>query len=80
MTCCGKAKKAIQTGKNIVRGYKSLVTGKKCEFTDARLRVCRKCEDNYWVGRTLWCKLCKCCMPIKARLLDMECPKDKWDN
>jgi hypothetical protein len=80
MTCCGKTKQVIQTGKNIVKGYTSVVTGKKCKFTDARIRVCRTCEDNYWIGRVVFCSICKCPMPVKTRVLESKCPKDKWKD
>ena len=80
MTCCGKTKQAIQTGKNIVKGYTSLATGKKYKHTDARIRTCRTCEHNYWIKRTLWCSICKCYIPAKARVKDEKCPKSKWDN
>ena len=76
MTCCGK--KVINKGKNIAKGYTALATGKKCKGTDARIKVCRTCEDNYWIKKTLWCKICKCYIPAKARVLDEKCPKDKW--
>jgi hypothetical protein len=78
MTCCGKAKKIIQTGKDIAKGYTALVTRKKCKHTDARLRTCRTCEDNYWISRLLCCSICKCPMPVKARVLEFKCPKNKW--
>ncbi len=78
MTCCGKTKKVINKGKNIAIGYTALATGKKCKGTDARIRECRKCEYNYWIKKTLWCKICKCFIPAKARVLNEKCPKDKW--
>lgn len=112
MTCCGK--KAIQKGKAIAKGYTSVVTGKKCKYTDARIRTCRTCEYNTWMtklqygkwllkngikvltnfddltrlpmlpkqntGRTIYCRLCKCDIPKKARILELKCPKDKWKD
>ena len=78
MTCCGKAKKIINKGKNIAKGYTALVAGKKCKGTDARIRVCRTCKYNSWIRKTLWCSLCKCYIPAKARVLNEKCPKDKW--
>jgi hypothetical protein len=73
MTCCGKAK-------NIVKGFTALATGKKYEFTDGRIRVCRTCEDNYWIARVLFCSICKCNIPAKARVESEKCPKDKWKS
>ena len=80
MACCGKTKKVLQKGKNIVKGYTALATGKKYEFTDARIRTCRACEKNYWIKRTLWCSTCKCYIPAKARVKDERCPLDKWER
>jgi len=73
MGCCGKIK-------NIAKGYTALVTGKKYEFADSRIRICRKCEHNYWIKKTLWCSICKCYIPAKANVKDEKCPKDKWDK
>lgn len=73
MGCCGKAKQ-------IVEGYVNLVRGKKYEFTDDRVRVCQKCESNYWIKRTLWCSICKCFIPPKARVKENTCPKNLWPS
>jgi len=76
--CCGKAKTVIKKGKNIAIGYTNLVRGKKYEFTDGRVRTCQQCDQNYWIKRTLWCSICKCFIPAKARVEDEHCPMGKW--
>ena len=77
MGCCGKAK-------NIAKGYighaVEKLIGIKYQFTDDRVRVCQTCDKNYWIGRSLWCSLCKCFVPGKARIEDEKCPLDKWEN
>ena len=78
MACCGKAK-------NIVHGFAVLagdkITGvNKYEWTDSRVRVCQKCEDNNWIGRRLICKFCGCFIPAKARVPDEKCPHPKGDK
>jgi len=78
MTCCGKSK--LNKAKNIAKGFTALAIGKKYEFTDGRIRTCRKCDDNYWIKKTLWCGKCKCFIPAKARVESEKCPLDKWDN
>ena len=80
MTCCGKTKQIAGKAKNIVKGFTALAIGKKYEFTDGRIAVCRKCDDNYWIGKSIWCSICKCNIPAKARVKDEKCPKDKWDK
>lgn len=80
MGCCQKAKKVLYKGKNIVKGYAALVRGKKYEHTDERIRICRTCKGNYWLKRTLWCSICKCYIPAKARVKNEKCPKNKWAN
>lgn len=81
MGCCGKA---IRKARNITVGYTNLARGKKYEFTDSRIRTCQQCEPpaghNYWIGRTLWCSLCKCFIPAKARVEDETCPLGKWEK
>jgi len=76
MTCCGKAK--LNTAKNITKGFTALALGKKYEFTDGRIRVCRKCDKNYWVGKAIFCSICKCFIPAKARVESEKCPLNKW--
>ena len=78
MGCCGKAKYVLDKGKNIAVGYANLARGKKYEFTDSRIRKCQKCEYNYWIKRTLWCSVCKCYIPAKARVEEEICPKGLW--
>jgi len=77
MTCCGKT---IQKGKNIAKGWTNVILGKKYEWTDGRIRICRKCEYNYWIGRAIFCRICKCPIPQKASVENEKCPKDKWDK
>ena len=77
MSCCGKT---IKTAKNIVQGYGNLAIGKKYEFTDSRVRTCQKCEKKYWLGRLLFCSICKCAIPAKARAEENTCPLKKWER
>jgi len=75
MGCCGKT---ITKVRHIAIGYTNLIRGKKCLDTDKRTRTCQGCSENYWLGRSLWCRLCKCYIPAKARVEDEKCPLDKW--
>ena len=75
MGCCGKAKDKI---KNIVTGYVRYARGIKFEFTDGRIEICRGCEKNYWIKKGLWCSICKCFVPGKARVENEKCPLNKW--
>ena len=65
MGCCGKIIKQV---KQITEGYTNLARGKRFEFTNERIKTCRECEFNYWIKRTLWCSICKCYIPAKARV------------
>ena len=78
MGCCGKTKRVIKIGRNIATGFTRLAAGVKYEFTDDRVRKCQQCEKNYWLGKTLWCSICKCFIPAKARVKDAKCPLGKW--
>ena len=82
MGCCNKAKKLTAKARNIVKGYTALIVGKKYEFTDGRVRKCQQCakddDGGYRLGRTLWCSVCKCLIPAKARVEEEKCPKGKW--
>ncbi len=77
--------KSCKKAKNIVHGFATLgrdvIKGEnKYEFTDSRVRICQKCDKRYWIGRALWCKLCKCFVPAKARVPDEKCPINKWES
>ena len=78
MGCCGGAKSVLTRAKHIAIGYANLVRGSKYEFTDSRIRICQECEKNYWIGRSLWCSLCKCYIPAKARVEKANCPLGLW--
>jgi len=112
MPCCGKK---IQKLKNIAIGFANLAAGKKYEFTDARIRTCRACDESTWLTaaeyyawlktrrfemrklgfdleklpplpkypqskkrRRLYCRLCKCFIPAKARVAGESCRLGKW--
>jgi hypothetical protein len=46
------------------------------DLAKERLKVCDECE---FFGRLLrQCKLCGCFMDLKSKLLEAECPADKW--
>ena len=49
MSCCGKTK--LNKAKNITKGFTALVVGKKYEFTDGRIRICRSCHYNTWLTK-----------------------------
>ena len=78
MRCCDKTRKVATKVSHIVQGLTALATGKKYEFADDRVRVCQQCEYNYWLGRGLFCSICKCFVPMKARVEDEECPRGRW--
>jgi hypothetical protein len=80
MTCCGKAKALARKGKNITRGWVAVATGKKYEFTDDRIEICKKCEKGFWISKFVICSICKCPIEAKARVKDEKCPLDKWLN
>jgi len=87
MACCGET---IRKAKNIAIGYAKLPTGRKYEFTDDRIRVCQKCEKNYWIGRRLFCAIRQrrfgavswpdpyAFVPGFARVEAEKCPLEKW--
>jgi hypothetical protein len=81
MACCGK--KLVQEGINIVKGFSALAAGKKYEFTDSRIAVCRTCDKGYFKKEKyvrLFCSECKCFIPAKARVKDEHCPLGKWSK
>jgi len=81
MPCCGK--NTVQKVTNIAKGFTALAVGKKYEFTDARIAVCRECEKGYYKKQgilRLFCSECKCFIPAKARVKDEQCPLGKWQE
>lgn len=77
MGCCGGT---IKKARQIAEGYTNLVMGKKYEFTDDRIRACQQCDDHYWIGRKLFCSICKCFIPAKARVEENTCPNNLWSS
>lgn len=41
-----------------------------------RISLCNKCEHY----KFFQCKICKCIMPLKARIVQTNCPINKWSN
>ncbi len=84
MGCCGKAKQkvrsAVKTARQITTGYVNLARGKEYEFTKERVRTCRKCDDHYWIKHALFCSICKCYVPAKARVKENTCPRGRWEK
>lgn len=82
MGCCSGTKNILRVAGEVVTGYTNLAIGKKYKFTDRRIRICQQCEPpegyHYWVGRTLWCSICKCLVVAAARVKRKKCPKGKW--
>lgn len=82
MGCCDKNKSAVVSiatkAKHIVQGNVRALLGVKYEFTDDRIRVCQACKLRYEIVRSLWCSICKCFVPAKARVEAEDCPKGKW--
>lgn len=46
------------------------------DLTKERLKLCAQCE--YYGKLANQCKLCGCFMDLKAKLLEAECPMEKW--
>ena len=42
-----------------------------------RLQICNSCPQ---LNTFKVCKLCKCFMPLKARIKSTTCPLNKWEN
>lgn len=45
-------------------------------LASARLEICVECPELIKV--TKQCKQCGCIMPAKVKLLEAQCPLDKW--
>jgi len=45
------------------------------DLTHERLKLCEACQHFSKIRK---CKLCGCWMDLKAKLLEAQCPIDKW--
>ena len=45
---------------------------------EERITICKHCE--HYFKPTMQCVICKCFMFMKARVLDTNCPIEKWGN
>ena len=84
MGCCGKGKhvvrSAAKTARQVATGYANLVRGKEYDSTKERVRMCRRCDDHYWIKHALFCSICKCYIPAKARVKESTCPNNLWPS
>jgi len=49
--------------------------------SDEIIAICKVCNDVKEVGPSLWCKICKCNIHLKAAIgpaLGKRCPQGKW--
>jgi len=46
------------------------------ETFDERMEICRSCDK--FIKLTQQCKVCKCIMTAKTKLVNAECPEGKW--
>jgi hypothetical protein len=56
MGCCGRGKRIVSKGKNIIKGYATEIIGIKYEFAAGRRRKCRKCDYCTWLTRGEYAK------------------------
>lgn len=71
MGCCGKVK-------NIITGYKNLALNKNEAEAKRRIAICYECDKRRYLGRTMWCSVCKCYIPAAVRAEDKHCELGKW--
>ena len=45
---------------------------------ETRNNTCKNCEFYRKILKQ--CKICKCFIPLKARIIITSCPIGKWDN
>ena len=45
-----------------------------------RIQTCRACPFVLWKARLPFCSRCSCCMAVKARLNESECPVGNWSR
>ena len=77
--CCDKIRQAVNISKGFARlAADTLRVTRKAPATDDRIRTCQNCKASYWKGRTLWCKMCGCYVPAKARVDSEQCPLRRW--
>ena len=43
---------------------------------EKRISICKECE--HYFNPTMQCKICKCFMFMKAKVINTNCPINKW--
>jgi len=76
MGCCNK--KLTTNIKHIVQGYVRLFNAKVPKFAVERIKICKTCDCRRKLSKWLWCSICKCYIPAKARVEEEKCPLSKW--
>lgn len=67
-------------GMNAIQALKEIATGRADYVTEAqyltRLRICSECPHKNKIVNV--CNVCKCILPIKAKLARAACPDRRW--
>ena len=66
----------VNKAKNIAKGFTAVITGKRTASSQARLRICNKCQFN----TAGICRKCLCVIELKTRVPEESCPDNppKW--
>ena len=64
--------------KNIYNGWKNFIFPDEETEKIAKERAVECAGCKYLSSRFTVCKLCKCYIPAKIRVLDEQCPIKKW--
>ena len=59
---------------NIIRGFRLWLIGGEEQLRNKRMKVCKPCEHR----RVNVCGECGCVLEWKTRVLEEDCPKNKW--
>lgn len=73
-TVCVKMTSLKKIATDLLKG--KLPSSASAELARERLKVCEQCE--YFARLTRQCRLCSCFMDAKTKILEAECPMQKW--
>ena len=48
------------------------------ELQVRRLNICQTCNYRQLKGKNLICGICGCDIPLKAKIIETQCPDGKW--
>lgn len=73
-------RKMVRKIKNIIVGWYRKLTGRKSNFAENRIKICKRCSHREEFAGMEFCSLCFCEIYAKSEVEDEICLDGRWPN